>query len=1138
MSESFLLNRKSLDNIDQLRDKFKGLPLLKIPVENRLLTGDSIEHKSLEFFIETDLCEDLKSLAKKEGVNLETLFTAAFKVLLYHYSGQEDVFLALVFPQIKQQDGLGVLNISNRFRAIRSRFNGNISFVALLKQLKSTIPCPSDEGYLTFNNLEEFLFNMKAEIDVFQSLFMFLEYQVTQAETAAVTTNDILEQLSEQFKGFYIGLFLKAAEFGINATIQYNSSLFKKEFIASFKNHFINLLYAIIANPDKIIGAYQILTQAEWNQIILDFNDTVVPYPKEKTLFGIFEEQVDKTPNKTALQKGEKCLSYSELNKLSNRLAHFLINKGVVPGDNIGLLATRNFDMIIGMLGILKAGGAYVPIDPDYPIERQEYIYNQSLLKMVVADQNYPLKAIIKEADFLLINFENQVGLDEKNPALNVDSTQLAYTIYTSGSTGRPKGVMIEHHSAVNLVLWVNQQYSVGVNDRLLFITSMCFDLSVYDIFGMLAAGGTLVIAEQAEIQNVKQLQCMLIDYDITFWDSVPTTIDYLIRNLEQEQPDYEYAGLKTVFLSGDWIPVDLPDRIKKFMPQTQVISLGGATEGTVWSNFYPVEKTLKEWNSIPYGKPIYNNFFYVLNEQLQPVPFGVTGNLYIGGVGVARGYANDQEKTDSAFITDPFNPNQGGVMYRTGDLGKIWPDLNMEFIGRKDNQVKILGFRIELGEVESVLNGCALVSNAIVLAKDDQDGKKRLIGYVVPNGKFDKNAVTAYLKTKLPNYMIPAVLIGMDRFPLTSNGKIDRNSLPDVEPAAQSGEKFVAPATPTEVMLQLIWQNCIGVTNLSVDANFFELGGHSLIAVQILSRFQKLTGKSFQLAVLFKYPDIQALARFVDQNEEQSNYQSLVPIKASGYKPPLYIIHGEGLNVLNFSSLAACIDKEQPIFGLQAKGLNEVDEPLESISAIAGHYLQEIIHHNPSGPYLLSGYSFGGYVAVEMQRQMVAMGKEVKMLIMFDTNAEKTEYKDWYKLLPKKVKRNFPKLLTFVKTSFLQPIATFKGQSQILSKKIFKRESKKFYQQIKKIKDKHLIAFRNYQMLPFDKQVYLFRAKICVHYVNDTEFLGWKNYAKNGVVVMEVPGDHLSMLESPNVEKLALILQKMLDQSCNEISF
>jgi amino acid adenylation domain-containing protein len=872
------------------------------------------------------------------------------------------------------------------------------------------------------------------------------------------------------------------------------------------------------------------LNPQEWQQIVVDFNDTITPYAAEKTLFGLFEEQVIVTPDNIALRKGSKTITYAELNKQANKLAHFLIAKEVLPQDNIGLLASRDFEMIIGMLGILKAGGAYVPIDPDYPIDRQEYIFNQSSIKLVIADNDYPLKSLLNEHTFIKISAEKLAVHKNTNPELNISSKQLAYTIYTSGSTGRPKGVMIAHHSAVNLVQWVNKTYNIGVDDNLLFITSMCFDLSVYDIFGILAAGGSIVIAGQQEIQDVKQLQKMLVQYNITFWDSVPTTMDYLVRNIELTQPGYTCPSLKTVFMSGDWIPVDLPERIKKFFPQTQVISLGGATEGTVWSNYFPVIKTDADWKSIPYGKPIDNNFFYILNDELQPVPVGVVGDLYIGGVGVARGYAGDKEKTDAAFVPDPFNQSLGGMMYRTGDLGRMRADMNMEFIGRKDNQVKIMGFRVELGEIESVLNACDLVQSAVVLAKNDSEGKKRLIGYVVSNGSFNKEDLTSYLKTKLPHYMVPAVWFSLAELPLTPNGKIDRNILPDVEEPVANATKASA-ITQTEKILTTIWQDCIGIKGLGIDDNFFELGGHSLIAAQILSIFKNKTGHNLQLAVLFQYPDIRSLARFIDGDKviDEASYTCLVAIKPIGTKPPLYIIHGEGLNVLKFSTLVNTVDEDQPIWGLQARGLNGVDEPMDDMQAIAEDYLQEILRHNPDGPYILGGYSFGGYVAVEIQKRLDAMGKDANTLIMFDTDSERLEKKRWYKVLPEKIKRNAPKLLSFIKSNLA------KDEFKLPSPKMSKKETEAFYEQIKKIQVKHLMAFNNHKMTSFNAKVLLFRAKISVHYVDDTKYLGWTRFAKHGVDVFEVPGDHRSMLEHPNVQTLASLLQQNLNELANK---
>lgn len=1105
-----------------------------------------------DIYFNDNLINSIKLLSQKEDFKISTFFISAFNILSLRYSGQENIIFdqsIIVEKGIKYSDNK--LNVEN----FKTQLNSKTTFIDFFKNQQTALLEATNFSSLNAEDLNEVNSKEKVKVELFKTLFIIQSASNSNQLDKHLKINDTVNQLLIQFDLFHLGLLLKETGSFVEVSILHNQNIVNEEFVKIFKQHFVNLLLAIIANPTAELGSYNILTPTEFDLIIKDFNNTITPYQKDKTIHALFEEQVLNSPNAVALLKGLKFITYDELNKKANRLARLLIEKGLKSEDNVGLLVTRDFDMIIGMLAILKAGGAYVPIDHDYPVERQHYIFNHSSSKMVIADNDYQLRDLVDQSNYIRIDLNEFDHInDDSNPTVNISSKQLAYTIYTSGSTGQPKGVMIEHHSAVNLVSWVNKEFKVDFNDRLLFITSMCFDLSVYDIFGMLAAGGTLVIAEKKEIQNVKDLQDMLIKYNITFWDSVPTTLDYLVKNLESERNDYSYSGLKTVFLSGDWIPVDLPSNIKKFFPKATVVSLGGATEGTVWSNYYIVEETLKTWNSIPYGKPIDNNFFYILNEHLQPVPIGVVGDLYIGGVGVARGYANDTQKTSSSFIPDPFNQELGGMMYKTGDLGKMMPDLNMEFVGRKDNQVKINGFRIELGEIENALKSSDFISNAVVLAKNDQLGNKRLISYLVRKGaNFDQDKMIAFLKMKLPNYMIPAIWVELEKLPLTSNGKIDRNLLFNLDDSAllkrNSSEQ---PNTITEKILFNIWKENLNLNISGVNDNFFELGGHSLMAVQMLSQFKKLTGKTFQLGVLYQYSDIRSLARFVDSNQPAGtyDYKYLVPIKATGFKDPLYIVQGDSGNILNFSNVIKYIDKEQPLYGLKAIGLDGVYAPFENLTDIANHYIKEIVQHNPSGPFLLAGYSSGAYVAVEMRKQLIRMGKQVNLLLIIDADAGMTEYKNKYKLIPKKIKRHYPKILTYIKSSFLQPHThALAEDTQLLQEDIHPLENtdgkelklNRFASEAnaKEIKNKRLRAFKNYRIEPFDDEVYLLKAQISVHYVDFGKYLGWEQYAKKGVNLCEVPGDHFSILLPPYVEEFTLTLQRNLNehQSLNNLS-
>ncbi|WP_295672854.1 amino acid adenylation domain-containing protein [uncultured Mucilaginibacter sp.] len=690
------------------------------------------------------------------------------------------------------------------------------------------------------------------------------------------------------------------------------------------------------------------------------FNDTVVFYPREKTLTDLFEEQVLQNPHAIALRRNDEVMSYGELNKKANQLAHYLITHGVHSGDNVGLLVARNFDMTIGMLAILKAGAAYVPIDPDYPLDRQEYILKNSEVSIVITDGDYPLSASLSESEQVKLKEINFDNLKSDKPKVNVESTQLVYTIYTSGSTGMPKGVMIEHHSAVNLVLWVNREFSVCPDDCLLFVTSMCFDLSVYDVFGLLAAGGSILIIEKQELMDVPKLKELMIKHRVTFWDSVPSTIDYFISVQETvASPRFENA-LRLVFMSGDWIPVGLPDRIKKYFPAAKTISLGGATEGTVWSNFYPIDKTEPHWTSIPYGRPMSNNFYYILDEQLNPVPIGEAGELHIGGVGVARGYANDNEKTSKAFLNDPFNRHPGGRMYKTGDIGRMLPDLNMEFLGRIDDQVKIRGYRIELGEITAALQKHENVKTAVVLAKPVKDREKELVAYVV--GDASPAELRSFLNSQLPDYMVPGSFVKIDSIPLTSNGKVDKKALLlYAGPATDEVSFYIAPRTNIEKLVADIWAEALNLNRVGIYDNFFQIGGHSLIAVKVMTMIEQKTGKRLPLATLFEHQTVERTAQLISRDGVSITWDSLVPIKPHGHKTPLYLVHGAGLNVLLFNAVATGLSPDQPVYGLQAKGLNGIDEPLTTIEEIAAHYVNAITRQNPDGPYALGGFSMGG---------------------------------------------------------------------------------------------------------------------------------------------------------------------------------
>ncbi|HVW15130.1 MAG TPA: amino acid adenylation domain-containing protein [Mucilaginibacter sp.] len=1099
-------NEKAKVDLSYWETRLQDATPLYIPADfPRQTTKKNIETNLVKLSIDEEIYGRLLQLCNNNAVKHSVLLLAIFEVLLYRYTDKDDILLWSILPFSDDGTQLGLV-------PLRNAVDGNQIFTELLENVNETV-----EADLRYCRTA--IANTHLPIN---HLFVFDNN----------TQNTFLQ---EAIEGIELKLTARETESSIDLLLEYDASLFRKDTVSRMADHYMQLLQAAVNNPQKSIGSLQMLTLEEWQRIVFDFNNTSTSYALEKNLAQLFEEQVEKSPDAIALRQHELSMTYDELNKKANTLAWLLIKNGVNPGDNVGLIATRGFDMIVGMYGIMKAGGAYVPIDPQYPVDRQQYILNNSSVTRVVADGDYALERSIGPELFIKLSSLAAEDVTKGNPPVKINSRQLAYTIYTSGSTGRPKGVMIEHHSAVNLVQWVNKRFNIGAHDRLLFITSMCFDLSVYDIFGMLAAGGSIVIARQEEVMDIAKLKDMMLKYSITFWDSVPTTMDYLVRELENQDTAYLQEALRVIFMSGDWIPVSLPDRIRRFFPNADVISLGGATEGTVWSNYYPVGRVGKDWGSIPYGRPIDNNFFYILNEQLQPAPIGVAGELYIGGVGVARGYANDADKTNYSFVADLFNDKAGGRMYRTGDLGRMLPDMNMEFIGRKDDQVKIRGFRIELGEIESILKQSDKILDVVVLARNDSEGKKSLISYIVPKENYKREDVIAFLKGKVPDYMVPSIWMELDKLPLTSNGKVDKKALPDFRAEVQLKETYTAPRTESEKLLADIWSQVLKIKQVGIEENFFDIGGHSLLAVQIMTRIEKKTGIKFPIATLFRFPTIASLGGFLDEEEEKDHHwRSLVPIKPSGNKTPVYLVHGIGMNVLNFNDLATYVDSEQPVYGFQGLGLDGTENPPGSIEEIASFYVAELLKHNPKGPYAVAGYSIGGFIAVEMVRQLLAQGRQVKMFGIFDTDAENArESEPWHIIMPKVVKRYLPRFMGGEKSLRKQLAYVIKTRTEAIGDKVGiakKPESRLYYALLNELIGQYQSALDRYTMKPVDARVHLFKAKINVHYNNDKEYLGWKKFAKNGVELLAVPGDHLDMLKLPNAAVFGRILQNALD--------
>ncbi|OUB18528.1 hypothetical protein BK708_21080 [Bacillus thuringiensis serovar yunnanensis] len=817
-----------------------SLPLLQNP---KLLTKPRFNR--LQFNLNKKEWHSLKSIAKSMNITPSVLLCTTYAKVLSIWSNVERFALNLtvfnrlpVHPMIEHVVGdftsLLLMDIElqgeetfsesaqriqrSLIQALDHKNYDGVEFIreySKLHELGTEVAMPIVfTSMLTENNKFSWENFGEVKISSFQTSQVYLDYQVM------------------EIKG------------DLQITWDYVEDLFDEHVIGSMFSQYIDMLHHLVESKDLI---QLTLPKVDENIVIKQYNQTEKEIEKT-TLHNLFVRQVQKTPDYTAVIMEEESLTYQELHEKSNQVARYLQEKGVGKGSLVGVLAQRCPDTIVNILGILKTGAAYVPVDPEYPQERIDYILNNSQCDLLLTPDVYSKEDLHSCS---IEDVENESSPDD-----------IAYIIYTSGSTGKPKGVIITHESAINTILDINQKFQVNEDDRFIGLSSICFDLSVYDIFGALSSGASIVqIKDQRDIQEVIET---IDKYGITIWNSVPAIMDLTIEFIESMK-EYQDNELRLVLLSGDWIPLILPEKIRKYFGKAQINSLGGATEASIWSIYYPINEINPEWKSIPYGMPLANQKFYVLNYAGQVCPVEVEGELYIGGIGLAQGYKNDDTKTKNAFIEHPTL----GRLYKTGDHGVLRKEGYIEFLGRKDQQIKIRGYRVELGEVSNQLLEHKNVQQAVVIDQVDSNGKKFLCAYIVVDDEKVMGSIREYLAQKLPEYMIPQYFVKLEQLPLTPNGKIDRKVLLALEIRKNKlEEKAPKLLTRTENIIKQLIGEVLHVGDISLNESFFELGGSSIHLIRMHRKLEQLYPGKCKITDMFIYNTVSKLAKFIDKND------------------------------------------------------------------------------------------------------------------------------------------------------------------------------------------------------------------------------------------------------------------------------
>ncbi|MHA4842639.1 non-ribosomal peptide synthetase [Flavitalea antarctica] len=849
------------------KTKLQGVTALQLPTDYQRPPVWSARGATKGFSIDNELSAQLQALSQQQGTTIFMTLLAAFNVLLYRYSGQQDICVGTPIANRTQKEVEELIGFFVNTLALRSEVNGDITFTEFLQQVRTTTMEAYNYQDVPFEKVVEVVVK---ERDLSRSpLFQAMLVLLNTPQVHKLTLGDVqltAEKFIQESSKFDITIYLHETPGGLTGSIEYATDLFSEDTIVRMVAHYKRLLGSVVQAPTQKIAGLVMLTEEEQNELLQDFNNTGANYPTNKTIIDVFEAQVSKTPDSVAVIFETSQLTYKALSEKSNQLAHYLQKKGVKRGDLIPVCIDRGLDMIVSILGILKAGAAYIPIDPEYPEERISYMLQDSGALTVVSSKSATLK-LNNSANFSIIDPDGHWPLISQeathNPQTMGQSQDLAYVIYTSGSTGKPKGVMIEHRSLINFLTSMQKRLQLDSNSVLLSVTTYSFDICYLEFFLPLISGANLVILPREKTMDGIKLAQSIADNRVTHMQGTPSTWQLLIDSGWQNE-----AAL-TMLVGGEPVKEGLKNQLAGM---GIVFNVYGPTETTIWSTIMKLEVSQK----VMIGKPLDNTTVYIVGADGQLCPINVPGEIYIGGDGLARGYLNRPELTAEKFVPHPWSKKSGARLYKTGDLGRWLKDGNLECLGRLDYQVKIRGYRIELGEIEATLNQHNDIAQAVVTVHETA-ADKILIAYLVLKssnhegepGKAEEHSlfiqnVRGYLTKLIPAYMIPNKFYILTSIPLTANGKIDKKALP-VADQDYSDHTYIAPRNHVEETLAAIWQDLLHIERIGVNDNFFELGGHSLLATRIVSAIRKKLQVEVNIKDLFKYPNINDLSEFIE---------------------------------------------------------------------------------------------------------------------------------------------------------------------------------------------------------------------------------------------------------------------------------
>lgn len=1118
------------------RRQLAGIPTaLELPIDGPVGAVPSFRGASIRAVLPTDLLHGLNSLARREGVTLFMTLLAAFQALLSRYTGQEDIPVGSPIAGRTRVETEGLIGFFVNTLVLRGDLAGDPSFRRLLMRVRETALEAYAHQDLPFEKLVEEL--QPARRLGLSPLFQVL-FQLVPEEGKGIALPDLKVEtyrLEEEMAKFDLSLRMIAGPDRLSCAFEYKTDLFDRETIRRILEHWKVFLTGVVADPDRRVSEISLLSDEERRRILIDWNATARPYPREKSIAEVFESQAARTPDGVALVFRKEALSYGELNTRANRLARALRDRGVGPEVPVGVFLERSLDLVVGILAILKAGGAYVPLDPSYPRERLALLIGDTGMSLLLTERSLASKLPDRGPELLCLDVA--AAAIARQPAENLPPAaagdSLAYVMYTSGSTGTPKGVAVPNRGVLRLVKGVDY-VPIDSDEVFLQLAPVSSDASTFELWGALLNGARCVLFPE-RVPTPADLRFAITEHRVsTLW------LTASLFNAVVDADPRTLSGVRRLLIGGEALSVAHVRRALEALPSTQIINGYGPTESTTFACCYRIPKRLPEFlYSIPIGTPISNTRVYILDRKRNPVPVGIAGELSIGGDGLARGYLNNPELTDEKFIPDPFSGKPGERLYRTGDLARWRPDGQIEFLGRLDNQFKIRGLRIEPAEVEVAIAKHPSIASAAVIAREDLPGDRRLVAYVVRRDaqRDPVPDLRNFLAAKLPGHMVPSAFVVLGKLPLNPSGKVDWRALPQPEAEPRElGSGALLPQDTLELVLLRIWEDVLGVKTIGTDDNFFDLGGHSLLAVRLFAQIEKAFGRSLPLATLFQAPTVERLAARLREEGWEAPWSSLVVIQGVKGRPPFLCVPGVGGNILGFYDLARQLRPDQPVYGLQAQGLDGKQEPLTRIEDMAAHYIREIRAVLPDGPFLLGGASFGGSVAFEMARQLDKAGLPVALVALFDAFAPRGRMSlPLLSVVRRRVKEYGARLAYHGRNLLFGSDRSgyIARKSRTVRRRIrsriwqmvfisYRDRSKPLPRVLQDVREASYLANREYVPGPYRGKVTLFRAGVRSAAGAGEPDMGWGRLALGGVEIREVPGDHVDMLLEPQVRLLA----------------